>query len=158
MPYSQGSRATVSPVSRVESPEFPKARHSSWKRIPVAKSNEEVRRSSVEDLQSELSTKPGRTSAGYGSLARIKHRADRPGAFPNGETRPCSQLDLGRRCPAASFRSPRRSVRRLRLRLCKDNRSCSRRLIGGRESGLRSLRSTPDGHWPRGGNSRQSTD
>jgi hypothetical protein len=97
------------------------------------------------------------TSAGYGSLARIKHRADRLAAFLGDETRPCSRLDQGRRCPGASFRSPQRFAWRPRSRLCTGNRSCSRLLIAEWELELRSSNSNRFVRRLRHGNSGQST-
>ena len=97
------------------------------------------------------------TSAGYGSLARIKHRADRLAAFLSDETRQNSRLCKRRRRLTTLFRNPQRFAWRLKSRLCIGNRSCSRLLIGGWERGLRSSNSNRCVHWPRGGNSRRST-
>jgi hypothetical protein len=91
-----------------------------------------------------------------GSLARTKHRASARATFLNGETRPCWRFCKRRRSLTASRRSSERSARRMKSHPCTGNRSCSHRLMAGREAVHRSQTLIQSSHQPRRDSSGQT--
>jgi hypothetical protein len=92
-----------------------------------------ARRSTAVDLRSELSTRPGKTSAAYGSRARRSDWAGRSAERRRGRTGQCRQHGEWQSNSAVPLRSHQRFGPTTKSLPCTNSRTGSRRPSGGCE-------------------------